>query len=524
MKKITYVLLALSICSIAQAQWVGTNPVYFNAGNVGIGTSTPFYTLSVKGGPSWKKGINILDANSRIYFDGKRALEGDFTNNLLSVGESFATTRLFGNVGIGASPVSNLFRVEKNWGTQGTAMVNLNSTSDGDVLYVKNNSTRADMFIAKFLNSSGTAMAVRADGNVGIGTTAPSGKLEIQKNVDNTSTINSLSDFSNDQLVLRNTSTTTGAYAGMAFVGNANELLGKVGFKRHSNGNGRGEFFVSVDNAGVVTEALLVDKEGSVGIGTSDPSHTLTIQGGPNGAQGINIKNANSRIYFDGRRAMEGHDSNSRLDLGEGFNKTRLFGNVGIGNNDPLSALDVDGSISLRQSSDLGTGRITLHANNFLYLMGGLSGAVLSDDSGVNTARVVDGSSGYFSVETGDGTERLRINSIGDAIFQGNIESKKVKVSQNPGNWPDFVFKPSFTLRPLSEVEDFIQANKHLPEVPSAMEVETNGLDLGKMDATLLQKVEELTLYLIDQNKRLEKLETENKQLKKEIKGLKKGK
>lgn len=197
-------------------------------------------------------------------------------------------------------------------------------------------------------------------------------------------------------------------------------------------------------------------------------------------------------------------------------------GNVGIGTTSPNAKLDVNGAIALRPSSDLGQGKITLHTNNWLYMMGGAYGAVISDDSGINTVRVADGSNGYFSVETGDGTERLRISALGNAIFQGNIESKKVKVTQTPGNWPDYVFSPNFKLRTLNELEQFIQKNQHLPEVPSAKEVEANGLDLGDMEAILLKKVEELTLYMIEQNKRLEKLEAENKELKKEVTGLKK--
>ena len=77
-------------------------------------------------------------------------------------------------------------------------------------------------------------------------------------------------------------------------------------------------------------------------------------------------------------------------------------------------------------------------------------------------------------------------------------------------NWPDFVFAKTYSLRPLSEVESYIKAHSHLPEVPSAAQVAKDGINLGEMDATLLKKIEELTLYLIEQNK---KLEAQNKQL-----------
>jgi len=68
---------------------------------------------------------------------------------------------------------------------------------------------------------------------------------------------------------------------------------------------------------------------------------------------------------------------------------------------------------------------------------------------------------------------------------------------------PDYVFAPNYALRPLAEVERFVRQNSHLPEVPSAAEVAKDGLALGEMNATLLKKVEELTLYLIEQNKQI---------------------
>ncbi|MBO3700161.1 LamG domain-containing protein [Roseivirga sp. E12] len=95
-------------------------------------------------------------------------------------------------------------------------------------------------------------------------------------------------------------------------------------------------------------------------------------------------------------------------------------------------------------------------------------------------------------------------NSGYEFAVKGKILAEGVKV-QGFANWPDYVFASSFKLRPLAEVASFIKANQHLPEVPSAKEIETAGLDLGAMDAVLLKKVEELTLYTIDQEKRIEK-------------------
>jgi hypothetical protein len=96
----------------------------------------------------------------------------------------------------------------------------------------------------------------------------------------------------------------------------------------------------------------------------------------------------------------------------------------------------------------------------------------------------------------------------------GKIRANEVKVYTG---WADFVFAPNYRLRPLSEVESFIKANGHLPEIPSAKEVEADGVNIGETQSKLLQKIEELTLYLIEQNKKLEeqnkKLEEQNKKI-----------
>ena len=98
---------------------------------------------------------------------------------------------------------------------------------------------------------------------------------------------------------------------------------------------------------------------------------------------------------------------------------------------------------------------------------------------------------------------------------EGKIGAREVQVTlSNP--FPDYVFDSKYKLRNLSSLENYINENKHLPNVPSAAEVEKNGgIELGSMNTKLLEKVEELTLYIIEINKKVEKLEKENEALKK---------
>lgn len=87
----------------------------------------------------------------------------------------------------------------------------------------------------------------------------------------------------------------------------------------------------------------------------------------------------------------------------------------------------------------------------------------------------------------------------------GNIHAQQVTIDMK--DWADYVFKEDHRLMELSEVEKFVLKNRHLPEIPSESQILTQGLDIGEMNKLLLKKVEELTLYLIEQNKKISVLE-----------------
>lgn len=112
---------------------------------------------------------------------------------------------------------------------------------------------------------------------------------------------------------------------------------------------------------------------------------------------------------------------------------------------------------------------------------------------------------GKVGIGTAKPQELLSVN--------GNILAKKVKVSAASADWPDYVFQQTYQLPPLQEVAEYIKQNNHLPGVPSAAEVKKEGLDLGDNQATLLKKIEELTLYTIEQNKKQEAQQRQLKEL-----------
>jgi hypothetical protein len=217
--------------------------------------------------------------------------------------------------------------------------------------------------------------------------------------------------------------------------------------------------------------------------------------------------------------------------------KLRILGNgnVGIGTSNPEKRLQIDAS-----NSDAG---IRLHSSqgnnntNTPYLL--LTGGYLPNN-GVALRGVADENYGrkamvFYSGWEGnldnpaisDLQERMRISSNGNIGIgmanplnkldvKGTIHSQEVKVDLNfPA--PDYVFTPDYKLRSLQEIEKYVNENSHLPEIPSAKEFEKNGIQLAEMNMALLKKIEELTLYAIEQDKKTDKLlkviEQQNKRL-----------
>lgn len=97
----------------------------------------------------------------------------------------------------------------------------------------------------------------------------------------------------------------------------------------------------------------------------------------------------------------------------------------------------------------------------------------------------------------------------------GKVLARSVHVSIDPAMWADYVFEKDYKLKPLVEVENYYKQHKHLPEIPSAQEIGEKGSDLAQTDILLLKKIEELTLYMVEQQKEIELLKTELKELKK---------
>lgn len=122
--------------------------------------------------------------------------------------------------------------------------------------------------------------------------------------------------------------------------------------------------------------------------------------------------------------------------------------------------------------------------------------------------------------QQGEGIWAKLLHSKGDHAIDGKLTAKEIEIKVDTG--ADFVFDPDYKLKPLSEVESYVNENRHLPDIPSEKEMQKNGLNVNEMQIKLLQKIEELTLYVIEQDRKYNDQQKEINSLRQELKELKK--
>lgn len=395
--------------------------------------------------------------------------------------------------------------------------------------------------------------------NVGIGTTVPAARLDVKTTSNYVGQFNGASPmymgiFEGD--VYRGY---LGSYSGAAedvdFGTGAGNTTGKLHFTIQAN------------------PKLTINPSGQVGVGTTNPAHLMHINGGDlfvqssSGLIRFGYQGAN-----EWQMATTGAGADLRWyttpDGGTTITPRHYFsqnGNVGIGGFSgpgvPLGRLDVIGAgttsstntfllrnsagdtiMRVRDDGRMGIGYNTSTYGRTINLGGtginfytsneaAFGGAVFPTDTSIviwsnsnaNNYLVLQPSWGNTGVGTYTPNAKFHVNGaqlIGnnsqriatgyELSVDGDVIAESF-VTQNSTSWPDYVFEDNYPLLPISDLEKAIKKNKHLPNVPSATDIEKNGINLGPMTSALLEKVEELTLYIIQLEKRLKAMEEKNK-------------
>lgn len=290
---------------------------------------------------------------------------------------------------------------------------------------------------------------------------------------------------------------------------------------------GQKTIFIPADGTGVSSVA------GKIGIGISNPAEKLDVNGNINLRGNIKLSSGDRTIEVGSGSSLYIKRATNNLMKFDNLGKTFFYGNVylpqtsslviGLDNaNDGVNSLKISYStthnhafMNYKDNLVFRTGALTYSP---LTMQGNGSIAVgyplnyLNDGTQYQTKGykfAVNGTALFednvtFNNNVGIGTNALSQYKL---AVNGKIIATEIIVKEYGNGWPDYVFANNYNLRSLDEVESFIGENGHLPEVPSAKVVEETGVGVGEMNAILLKKVEELTLYAIQQGKLIKALE-----------------
>ncbi|MGC4037073.1 MAG: hypothetical protein QM764_14030 [Chitinophagaceae bacterium] len=366
-----------------------------------------------------------------------------------------------GNIGIGtASPQAPLHVY-----TSGSSMAIFKAnTVANSMITIQNNTGQLNLGIGNstphpyvwsgtdnfFIGSDGAPTLFingMASGKVGIGTSAPSNLLQVHNTNVPANTIGSTTEIAN--------------FSGSTPNGGNFKFM----FKRHTVGN-------SWENVGARLQFI------------TDVT--------PQGYLEFNPKGGQDGVAFGGS-------------YGE-IMRLQSNGSVGIGTTAPAQLLDVRGNIYTNSNVIIDGGDLVLKrttATDGYVVRPNVAGykrlQFAVEGGGPLELLTSHAATSYFTGNVGIGTSNP--GSYGLAV-EGTIGARKIKVTTSP--FADYVFDKDYRLPTLEEVEQYINSNHHLPEMPTTCEVEKDGLDIGDNQVLLVKKVEELTLYAIGQNKKID--------------------
>lgn len=276
-------------------------------------------------------------------------------------------------------------------------------------------------------------------------------------------------------------------------------------------------------------------KSEGMGISTNTPLTKLHIDGGQDAGFGINKNGfamigpaSSNNLVIDANEILarnNGRKSDLYLqnDSGNVILCTNNQGIVGVGSSIGINTTDPYTRLHIAGGQDAGMSNVT--GNGYMMLGSGTGSNLVIDNNEIivrnNTNPGGSGADLFIQHDAGNiilcGNEQGGVGigvTAGTSIplgyllaVDGKIISEELKV-QLSGSWPDYVFDKQYKLPSFNELRNYIAANKHLPNIPSATEVKKNGIEVGDMQKRMMEKIEELTLYVLQLEQEVVKLKS----------------
>lgn len=500
---------------------------YLSAQSVGIGTSTPNASAQLEIASTTKglllprmtttqrtaiagpvAGLMVFDTDFKEYYqhDGstwRKLLNSSFWNSSSTRSWIYNTTD---SIGIGTTSPDHKLHVQNGNIYMHDSRTDLNphvifeiagsNLDEGGLQFNRSGDTLAainyveDGSFANYLRfgvggaGKGYELILNTNGEMGLGTKDPQGRLDI-------------SSYNGDNLVIDDadgiiqfTQPAIGGSIKRGFIQLSNTDDLRIGT---NSGSSSGKIILRTNG----NDQVAVTGTGEVGIGTITPLAKLNIPTG----EDADLTAANNGYIMLGA----GSTTSLLLDNNEIMVRSNYTtpgtlsiqndgGQVNIGAKTVINtdgeALALNGNNPQMNFYQNGVFKSFINQSNGGLYMGVNGGNLRLDATGqIAIGGVVAAASGY------------KLTVTGKVI----CEELKVKLS---GAWPDYVFANDYKLKSLTELEKFIVVNKHLPNIPSAGEIEKNGMEVGDMQKKMMEKIEELTLYIIDLQKQVNELKT----------------
>ncbi len=489
MKKLLTLALALSsLAALAQ-----------QSGNVGIGTKTPDPS-AILDLSSTTKGLllpRMTQAQRNAIKNPVAGLIVYQTDQGIGTYTYDGTTWQPSNARIGSALVAG------PWDKQGNAIDGtdfLGSTNDFDVVFKRNGIQGGRIGSTSTFFGVNSGLANTATFNVGIGFQALRDNTTGSSNVavgTNTLALNIGGSFN----------TAFGYAALQNNKSDGNLALGSNALFSNSGtpGSGTGAYNVALGDNSLYNNTL-----GSRNVAIGGAALNSLI--GSTASTSFNLA-----IGYGSLQQLATGTGNTAVGYSAGLNKTSGSGNVYIGNNAGSVASSTAESDALYISNSSSVNPLikgSFHATApwVKFNVKPTPGSPTPTTTGYLAIGDFDTAPGG----AGAGGLGLPASFSGGAYrlyVQDGIMTEKLKVAlRNSADWADYVFAPEYKLAPLEDVETFIKVNKHLPNVPSADEMAANGIDVTKTSAKLMEKIEELTLYIIEMDKEIKALKAAQNQ------------